>query len=82
MRFVGTDKLYLPLRWAAIETAKNKNNYVHTSYTDDQAWWGNGAIRLEQYIRTLGDATKELVDASQAVINDNVAHETGDCGGG
>ena len=79
---LGTDKLYLPVRWAAIETAKNKNNYVHTNFTDDQAWWANGALRLEQYIRSIGDATVELLNAAQAVINDNVAHETGDCGGG
>ncbi|UJR17527.1 hypothetical protein I4U23_004422 [Adineta vaga] len=77
-----TDKLYLPLRWAAIQTAKNKNNYKHTNYTDDQAWWANGAIRLEQYIRSIGDATVELVNASQAVIDDNIAHETNDCDGG
>lgn len=79
---VGTDKLYLPVRWAAIETAKNENNYVHTQFTDDQAWWANGALRLEQYIRSIGDATVELIKAAQAVIDDNVAHETGDCGGG
>lgn len=70
------------MRWAAIETAKSENNYVHTGFTDDQAWWANGALRLEQYIRSIGDATVELLRAAQAVINDNVAHETGDCGGG
>lgn len=78
----GTDKLYLPVRWAAIQTAKNEDNYVHTKFTDDQAWWANGALLLEQYIRSIDDATVELIDAAQAVINDNVAHETGDCGGG
>jgi hypothetical protein len=72
----------LATRWAAIETAKNQNNYVHTKFTDDQAWWANGALRLEQYIRSTGDATQELINAAQAVINDNVEHETGDCGGG
>jgi hypothetical protein len=55
---------------------------VHTKFTDDQAWWANGALRLEQYIRSIGDATVELIHAAQAVINDNVEHETGDCGGG
>ncbi len=80
--FSGTDKLYFPARWAAIETAKKQNNYVHTKFTDDQAWWANGALRLEQYVRSIGDATPDLIEAAQAVINDNVAHETGDCGGG
>jgi hypothetical protein len=78
----GTDKLYFAARWAAIETAKHQNNYVHTKFTDDQAWWANGALRLEQYIRSIGDGTVELLNAAQAVINDNVAHETGECGGG
>ncbi|CAF1095159.1 unnamed protein product [Adineta steineri] len=78
----ATDKLYLATRWAAIETAKKQNNYVHTKFTDDQAWWANGALRLEQYIRSIGDATQELINAAQAVINDNVAHETEECGGG
>ncbi len=55
---------------------------MHTKFTDDQAWWANGALRLEQYIRSIGDATVELIHAAQAVINDNVEHETGDCGGG
>ena len=78
----ATDKLYLSTRWAAIETARNENNYVLTKFTDDQAWWANGALRLEQYIRSTGDATQELPAAAQAVITDNTAHETLDCGGG
>ncbi|CAF3907327.1 unnamed protein product [Rotaria magnacalcarata] len=78
----ATDKLYLATRWAAIETAKNRNNYVFTEYTDDQAWWANGALRLEQYIRSTGDATVELLKAAQIVINDNLKHETETCGGG
>jgi hypothetical protein len=80
--FSATDRLYFATRWAAIETAKNQNNYVHTKFTDDQAWWANGALRLEQYIRSIGDATQDLLNATQAVINDNVAHETEECGGG
>ncbi|CAF4099056.1 unnamed protein product, partial [Rotaria sordida] len=78
----ATDKLYLATQWAAIETAKKQTNYVHTKFTDDQAWWANGALRLEQYIRSTGDATQDLIKAAQAVINDNVAYETGECGGG
>lgn len=82
MTILGTDKLYFATRWAAVETAKRQNNYVHTNFTDDQAWWANGALRLEQYIRTIGDATQDLIQATQTVINDNVAHETSNCGGG
>ena len=74
--------MYLATRWAAIETANRRNNYVHTKFTDDQAWWANGALRLEQYIRSTGDATQNLLKAAQSVINDNVAHQTGTCGGG
>ena len=79
---LATDKLYMSTRWAAIETAKRHNNYVHTNFTDDQAWWANGALRLEQYLRFLQDSDVQLLDAVQAVINDNLLHETNDCGGG
>ena len=77
-----TDKLYYAVRWAAIETAKKENNYVHTKFTDDQAWWANGALRLQQYLALFGDSSNDLLNAAQAVINDNIAHETKECGGG
>ncbi|CAF2177879.1 unnamed protein product [Rotaria magnacalcarata] len=78
----ATDKLYLTTQWAAIETAKRRNNYVHTDYIDDQAWLANGPLRLEQYIRSTGDVTEELLQATQAVINNNIMYETEECDGG
>lgn len=74
--------MYLATRWAATETAKYQNNFLHTKFTDDQAWWANGALRLLEYVRLFDDDAPELLNAAQIVINDNLVHETSDCGGG
>ncbi|CAF0999004.1 unnamed protein product, partial [Didymodactylos carnosus] len=78
-----TDLLYFGIRWAGETTSDNHNQYVATGFLDDQAWWGNGGLRMVDYIRSTGDyGPQKLTNSAVAVKNDNQLHSDANCSGG